>query len=274
MSTALQSTETKKPDFKKSLKRPDAFLAALRKFFSSITGHARGISILVGGFVLVVAAVSGWMHVTNEKHRASLADYYVAVRTLQSERQALAPPAKADPKKGSDKNEASKELPAPASADEILFKKLDVDASFLKSLGELKTVVEKHPGTMGSFQALMAIGGLYLDHGSSEKAIEWFEKASKQAPGGESKAAAGVSKAVAFENLDRYKEAQDAYESALNQGRTLLRAEAMIGLARVQAAQGQSPAAIAQLDKVIKEYKDTAYARQAEQLKQSLEKAR
>ena len=111
--------------------------------------------------------------------------------------------------------------------------KLDVDARFSKTVSELRGLLAAKSGNdRVLFDAAMKLGSLYLDHHLAEKAIPGFQSATGFAKSDLQKSASGYLLAVSFEESSKWKDAVQAYESALKNGPDGLKAEILLALVR------------------------------------------
>ncbi len=234
--------------------------------FGSILKNSRQIVIVL---VVLLAAVAGFsilMSSRGAKADAGRNALFLAEKALETEMKALLPatpaPTAADPKK-------AKTPPAPEADPSFL--KLDVDAKFPEALKKFRAVAADFSGTRSAFDAEMAVGGLYYNHGSPEKALGSYERAATVAPSTFEKSLALSSIGYSHENAGQLKEAQDAYDKALNLGEAGLKGDLLMAKARVLELQKDANQAKATYDQVISQLPNSNYAKYAEIFKSRLE---
>ncbi len=258
---------------RKSLKRPDEFTSALRSFFDRFSKNSRQVTIAGG---VVVACSLAFMFYLN--HRADLSErateaLYSARKAQESEFKALAlkEPVKEteDQKKAKAKSkEAAKtEAPTEPTAEQMAaaaHKVLAAAAVYPEGVKKLIGVTEEFAGTRAGFEAAIALGNLFMQHGESAEAAQWFQKAAGAAPSRFENALALYSRGVALENVGKNKEALGAFSDALNLGQEPIKGELLMAKARTHEALGEKEQAAATYKRVIEELKDTSYSRDAE----------
>jgi tetratricopeptide (TPR) repeat protein len=255
----------------KLVKHQDAFLASGKKWANRLSQQTGLLAVLGAGAVLLVAASLLWMNRREERENQARDALYGALQTLETEMKAVAlelAPPKPDAS-AKDKKKAP-EPPAPGP-EAVAYRRFDVDKKLSGALAALGKVAEAHAGTRASTEALLKSGDLHLRHGSSEKALEAYLKATKQARGSLEKAFAWYSAGAAYENLGKAQDAVAAYEKAWAVGEKPLDGEVGLALARAQLTSGKADAARATYDKLIQERAGTEYAQTAETLKAKLQ---
>ncbi len=243
---------------RKSLKRPDSFLAALSRFFSGLVRNANLFAILIGalfGVGLLTTLLINRMDSKSEKAQNGL---YLAEKTLATEMKALTPSVGTDSPQGAPK------------APSVDFKRMDVDAQFPKSIQELKAVEESFSHTRAAFDARLKLADLYYNHGDYQKAHAWYEKAVDTAPGNFEKALALSSLGYVKENLGKPAEAIQTYQKAINLGEGSLKGDLLMGIARGYEAVHDTPKARSTYDQILIDLPNTEFSKSAEVLKNQL----
>ena len=263
-SPAHSVAHTKNPH--KMLKRQDAFLSKGRRLMESLS--KRGA--LLGGVALAAAlavALGVWALARRDTHEATAANaLYSAQKTLDAELKKVAselvPLPKADPKK--------KEASPPPGAEAIAFKRFNVEAKLPEGLQALQNVAQTHPSTRAGFEASMKIGDLHFNHGDATQALDWYQKGVDHARNSLQKAFSWSAVGTVNENLGKSAEAMAAYEKAWASKEASLDGEVALALARVQQTSGNSSAAKATYEKILKDLPNTEYAKTAESFKARL----
>lgn len=251
---------------------------------------ARPILTFVGAVVLVTAIVSVVMSQRNSKAATGRDALYLARKTLEGEVKAVAKteiPAsaleeKADakkdpkaPKKTPEQEKAEKqareERALADAAEKLSYRKLDVDSKFPEGVKKLKAVSEEFKGTRPGFEATLALGNLYADHGDAAKAAPWFEKAAEQAPGGLERSLAYAAIGYAQETQGQNQEALKSFETGLKSSEGVVKADLLLSIARTQLALSNAAKAKESLDQVISQFPGTEQAKAAELQKAQLE---
>lgn len=244
---------------RKLLKRPDGLTRSIRSFFESIYKHNRAfIGILLGMTVIggVVAFIVHRLDHASEEGRNAL---YSAEKALEEETQALNGKPTPVPSGKGESPKTSEAL--------VLFKKLDVDASFPETVKKLKKVDSEHGNTRPAYEARMKLGNLYYDHGDFEKSIPWYEKALNSAPGKFEKAQTLSALGYASENLGKGNAALQSYQKALDLGEASLKGDLLLAMARCYELTHDSAKAKSTYDRIIADLPNTDYAKTAEALK-------
>ena len=272
---------------RKSLRRPDGFFSMVSSFFDAASKNTRAMGILLGA-LLAIGIVAAFIQNRNAAQadlarselylaRKSVEKELIAFASTDPEWKAQAAKSKEERKKAAEKNKA-KDAKGAAKKDEALeeekptaeavaFRKLDVDAKVPTGVKNLTTVTQKFSGTRAAFEARLALGDLYYQHGQSVKSLPFYEEASKSSPSTFDRALAYYSLGYAYESAAKLPEAQQAFDRALSMGETGLRGELLLSIARIQEARGQKDEAKKTYDRVISELPSSEYSRSAEMLR-------
>jgi tetratricopeptide (TPR) repeat protein len=143
---------------------------------------------------------------------------------------------------------------------------VDVDAAYGAQVKKLREVVAQHGGIRPGFEARMALGGIYFDHGAPAKAVTEYEAAANTAPTSLDKGLAWNLVGVARESSGQHKEALDAFEKAVSSGESVVQADALFGVARSALKLDNSKRAREALEQVKKQFADSAEASRADGL--------
>jgi Tfp pilus assembly protein PilF len=227
--------------------------------------------------VVLAIAASAALYLNNKEAKEAQAQnqLFLANKALNDQLKKVAATfAPAEPeKKVADKAKPDAKTPPKkeASPEDVLFKKIEVDAQFAESISLLKSVANQHGGTRAAYESLFTLGNLYFRHGNAEKSIEWFQKALNVSPSTFDKALAMSSLAYAYENTGKPADALSYYEKTLNTGEKTLRADTLFSIARIQESMKQKDKAKAYYDQIISEFTETEHARNAELYKSLVE---
>ncbi len=262
---------------RKTLKKPDDFVAAGRAIFDSLAKNSTLIYLVLGALIAAGVVFAIMTSKRSESADRAANAYFEAQQTLEKElkeiAKAEAPAAPAvKPKAAKDAKAGASEPETPEPGiDSVAFKKLDVDSQLAQSVGQLKAVTEKYGSVRAAHEARMLLGTLYLTHGEPEKAISWFEQAAKQASGKFDTTTALNALGRAYEGAGKAKEAAETYEKALKQGEGSMRGELLMSMARSYELAGDSAKARSTYDQIISQLADTEYAQTAEAFKARLQ---
>ncbi|MBL7715769.1 MAG: tetratricopeptide repeat protein [Bdellovibrionales bacterium] len=254
---------------RKALKQQDEFFKSTKSIFDHLAENSKAVGIAGAGLLVLAGAWMAYSAVQESKEGKARDALYVARQSIEKELQVIADrekPTQPPATKGKDGKEVKSE-PVKATLEDVAYKKLDVAATFPESQKKLTEVFEKHSGTRAAFEARLAMGDLFYDHGQAENAIAHYEAASKIAPKAFEKAMAFYALAYANENAGKYGDAAAAFDRALSLGETSLRAELLTGLGRVHGLNKNVAEANKALDKVISEFPTSDHAKAAELLK-------
>jgi TolA-binding protein len=238
-------------------KNADTFTKSTYRFFDSLAHHSRGLVFVLGG-VLVLLLASALLMGQKEKTAAEArSDLFLAEKKYETELKALAPPA---PKpEGKDAKDAK--APPP---DDSEYKAFDVNAKMPETIKAYRQVIELYPSTRAAYDARMALGHLYLQHGQANLAEEWLTQATSSSPRGIERALSFLALGYSREGQGKHKEAIDSFTTALSTGEDAAKGDALMGIARSYEALHDLTNARATYDKVIAQLPNTEYARNAE----------
>ncbi len=247
---------------RKSLKGPDLFSLAVTGF---IGDFFRSPPLLIGGLVVFLLAgggVSVWTNQTEAKSRQATGVLYEAEKLLEAEMKKIASSVeKATP--ATSGQSASREGRDHKSS----YLKMDVDTQLASGVAKLKEVTEKFPKTRASFEAQMQLGSLYFDHGQSEKALEWFQRATGSAGDRLDRVSAFSSVGYSQENLGRLTEALASFQKAISYGDVSFKGDLLLAIARCYVGLHDSAKARSIYEQVSKEFPGGEYSKTAEALK-------
>jgi tetratricopeptide (TPR) repeat protein len=256
---------------RKSLKRPDGFLSAIRGLFSQLSKHST-IFVLVVAVVLGLGLVAGyWMNHLEAKSDAARNALFLAGKSMSAELKAVEVAEKGATVQTIKKDKSSPEDAAAQASDSFAFKKLDVDAKFPETVKKLKAVEQDFGGTRAAFEARLKLGTLYFDHADYTKSLPWFEKAAQSAPGNFEKALALNSVGYANENLGKPADAVQSYQKALNLGEGGLKGDLLLGIARSYEALHDTAKARSTYDQILKDLPGSDHAKSAELYKNAIQ---
>lgn len=255
------------------LRGKDGFFSSVYRFFDALSKN-RGAMLGVVGGVIVVCAVAGWvMNRNDSRSEAGKNALFLAQKTLEREMKTAAgvpdlakesakAPAKADDKAVAAK--AAADAAARAAAEKRLetlqFSLLDVDVKFPETVKKYQDVIQQFGDTRAAYEARMALGNLYYQHGEAAKAVTVLKDAVSHAPRGLEKAYAGSALGYALENSGQAAPAVEAFEKALDAAGGQNGASAVAKDAQLGAIRGDLLLSIARNYEILK---DTAKARAA-----------
>lgn len=276
---------------RKTLRRPDEFFASVRSFFDGLAKNSRAVIVIFGLVLLSTAAIAYFQARREAQAGVGRNELYLAKQAVDQELVAFAaadPQWKAQaaktlaerkkaleknaPKNPKDKKAAEESVQEEKpTADAVAFRKMDVDAVVPEGVKKLRAVIEKHSGTRSGFEARLALGDLYFNHGQADKAVPLYEEATKSSPGTMEKALAFYSLGYAQEGSGKFEQAQQSFDRALSMGETGLRGELLLSVARVQEARGQKDEAKKTYDRIVSELPNSDYSRSAETYRAELQ---
>jgi tetratricopeptide (TPR) repeat protein len=188
-------------------------------------------SVIVGAIVAIVVitgAVVASVSMQESRAQASNDLLFKARKSLETEAKALAvsPAPSATPKtiQSAGGTDASAE-----------FQKLDVDSKFPESLKNFNRVIDSYPSTRAAFEARLALGSLYFNHGDAVHAQQWFQQAADHAPHAADHAFALQSVGYALENQGKLSDAAQTYKKALDYGNNEIKSDLDTAIARCTA---------------------------------------
>jgi tetratricopeptide (TPR) repeat protein len=246
----------------------DEFTSGVGGFFDLLAKRSK-LLVAVGVLVVIAIAVLALLSSQNEqKADAARGALFLAEKSLDTQLEAI---AKATvPAPAPVKTKDGKTMTPPVTADAIQFKKLDVDTQLADGVTKLKAVAQDFSKTHAGYEAMMLLGKTYLNHGNATSAAEWFQMAAKNSPTPLDRALTWQSLAYAYENGAKYKEALQAYDSALKSEQPLIKADVLLGEARVYEEMNTPAQAKEKYDLVIALFPNTPSAKQAELFKARL----
>lgn len=240
-------------------KNADKFTKSTYRFFDSLGSHSRGLMIVLGGILAVMLVA---VMIMSQKERVSSearGQLFLAQKQYDTELKALMPPAPKPP----DTKDPKAKPPAPP-VDDTEFKPFDVAAKMPGSVKAYQAVITQFPGTRAAYDAQMALGHLYLQHGQAAPAEELFGKATQASPRGVERALSFLALGYAQEATGKLKESIDAFTTALNTGEDVAKGDSLMGIARAYEGLHDLANARTTYDKVIAQLPNTEYARNAE----------
>jgi tetratricopeptide (TPR) repeat protein len=229
---------------------------------------------VIVGSVAIIAAITLVWALWSQKNNTTLSAgrdaLFQASKTYQDELSSLAaslnPPAKAEDAKSANKKEKAAARTAESGV-EAVFKKVNVAEKFSKSLVAFQKVAADFPKSRAAFDAQIQLGDLYMDHGQAADAVAWYRKAVDAAPTPRDRTLAQHSLGFAYEDSGKTAEALKAFESVSSAADIGVKADALLAQARIQATSGNKDQARQLYDRVIGDFKETEFERQAQALK-------
>ncbi len=243
------------------------FMASIYGFFDGIAKHTKGVALLVAAMVVIGVAIAFVMNQRDEQAVSGRNALYSAHKSIETGIKTMAEaaaPAAPQPA-GSSVPKAGPDLNA------WMFKKFDVDAKLAPGVKMLGDVSTKFKGTRPGFEAELELGNLYFNHGEPLKAVPWFEKAALGAPSIFERALAYSSQGYALENAEKYGDAAQVYEKALNLGEETLKGDLLLAMARSYEGAKEFVKAKGVYDRIIKDLPSTEAAKSAENFKSQIE---
>jgi tetratricopeptide (TPR) repeat protein len=261
------------------------------------------LAALVASVLGLALAYSGWTSYRDKQLNEGSDALFKAQKTLsdallKEARLAAGLPAEAHPQKpetastegkksDAKMSEAEKEAEAKAASQKreqeqaeskkiseqlqkIQYEKFDVQARYGAGVGALKAVAEKYVSLRPGFEARIALGGLYFDHGDLGQALVHYESASKNAPSRLDQGVALNLLAAVYESQGKTAEALAIFEKGVATGEPAVQGEALLGVARTAQLQGNSDRARSALEQIKKQFKDSSIASRAENLLQDI----
>ena len=278
------STSATTSNHRKSLKRPDEFMAALTAFFDKLAENSKAVVAILGVFFAFGLGATLLYNARESKVGVARDALFSARQSVDKALTAIAvAEAPVVPVKALNIKDATKDVtkdakdakappkPAPPDAAAVAHKRLDVDAKLAEGVTKLKAVITDYKGTRPSFDAALVLGDLYFDHGDAAKAVPWYQAAADQAPANFEKAMAIYSLAYAFESAGKYPEALQSYEKSMNLGEPGMKGDLLLAMARTHAQAHDTAKARTVYDQILSQLPNTEYSRSAEMLKGLLE---
>ncbi|MCM2278332.1 MAG: tetratricopeptide repeat protein [Oligoflexia bacterium] len=245
----------------------------LNQFFDKLTQNYRAFLSAVIAIVAITAMVAFVMSRKTAKNEEANQALFMAHKAIEKELTAMAEaraPKAPEAKAKTDKDVADAKTP-PVSPETLRFEKLDVDAQLTAGVNQLKAVTEKFEGTRGAFEANLALGNLYFEHGEPAKAVAWLNQAAKSGKTTFDQATAWLALGHAYEDSGKLKEALESYEKALATGEAVAKGEALLSVARSHELLKDTAKARSTYDQVISQLPSSEYAKTAEARKAALE---
>lgn len=239
----------------------------MQRFFD---GLAQRPGLVIAGVIGILLATVGTVTFINRSEsRSEEANnaLYQAQKSLEQETQtwanSLSPAPSPTPGKAAPTH--------PPNPNEVDYRKADVDTRFPRTLQKLQGVIAKYPGTRAAFEARMALGSLYYDHGEPAQAVSWYAKATGSAPGGYDRALAYASLGYAEENAGKAREALESYQKALSLGEAgINKGDLLLSVARCYELLKDSSKARSTYDQITSQMPNTEQAKTAEVLRARL----
>jgi TolA-binding protein len=229
--------------------------------------HTQGMVALVVVALAIMLVVGFSLSRREAKAGEARNALFAAEKAMETELKAMAPPA---PKADSKAAQKAEKPPAAETADDIENKPMDVDAKFPNTVKGFQSVIEKYSGTRAAYDAEMALGHLYLEHGQGAKAEPWFQKATEKAPSGLERPLSWVGLGYARESMGKNADAIQAFERAISYGEEGIKGDALLSIARNQEAMKDTAKAKETYDRIIRELPNTEAAKNAELFKAAL----
>ncbi len=244
--------QQRQEDIHKNAKTEDPFAKTSKGLVDILLERKAQIGVALGVLILAGAGLTALKAQRDAKLEKGRTALYQARKKFAEEMKNLEGPA---PAAGA---------PAAKAPD---FETFDVATKLPGSLSAFESVAKEFEGTLPGFEAIMAVGGLYFDHGNPQKALEAFEKAEKTAPTARDKGFAALNVAYALENTQQHEVAIQAYQRALQGNDAAYASDASFGLARSEIALGKGDRALEIYDSLISKNPNTDISRKAQTLK-------
>lgn len=185
-----------------------------------IVDNIRTISMAVGGLVIVLALVAGALELKHRKEATAVNALYEARESIESKK----------------------------------------DADLAAKVAAFTNVVDAHGGTRAAYEALLAIGDLYMDAKDYDAGIAAYDRAVNAATEPFARVLALYNKATAQEIGQKCQEAITSYKVVLTEASAeFLKPEILMAQARCNEQIGDAGAAIALYQQVQDEFSDKAY---------------
>lgn len=238
----------------------------MQRFFD---GLANRPGLVIAGVIVIVVATAGTVGYINHSEsqtEASNGAFFEAQKALDQELKDWARSVTPSPSPS-----VAGKAPPPPNPGDVDYLKTDVATRFPLALQKFQGVIARYPGTRAAFEAEMALGSLYYDHGEPEKAIPWYEKATKIAPTGYDRALAFSSLGYARENAGRPQDALTAYQKALSLAKAgINRGDLLLSVARCYELLKDPSKARSTYDQITSQMPNTEQAKTAELLRSRL----
>lgn len=274
MSSTYTHTETSLDH--KALKKPDGFMTALSQFFDKLAKNVRAVALLGIVCLLLIGAGSFWVAHRDTRAAQARNAFFLAERAMETDLKAIAKklapvPVVSDKESNKDSKAKEKDKASEPSIESVLFKKLDVDMELKETVTKMKEVTEKFSNTRAAYEAEVTLGKIYYEHGEVSKALPWLVRALASAPNAFEKKIVGLAIGHAQEDLAKYQDALQDYESASKTDNQVIKGDALLSLARVHELMKDSAKARSIYDQIISEMPGSPYAKSAELRKAQIE---
>ncbi len=248
---------------RKALKRPDEFVKRGRAFFENFTENSTLVLVLCGVLVVLAIVIGAIDHFHFKSEMEARTALYQAKTQIQAEvRDSLTESDREDSKETKKKdrsaNRSALSQTWPQQLSEL------PESKQAEALSRLRAIAAEHSDTRSSYEALVALGQVYLELDQGDKAVEVFLKAKDQAPGALESAIASNLLGSTYENLGQWESAKRAYQEGLGVSSTVMESTLMAGFARVHEALKDWDRAREIYTEIKKKFPKTLYAEQAE----------
>jgi tetratricopeptide (TPR) repeat protein len=218
---------------RKELKRPDAFVTQGKEAIHWVEEHIKSIIVFVIVLIGLIAAVLAFRNLQAQKAEQAADAAYLAKKNL-------------------------------FMAEEKLAKDPNWEQKVSGEISQVEKVAKDSVGTYASYEAYLDLGNLYFNHGSFEKAADYYSRGAESAAVTVLKLGALELKATALENAKKYDDAAAALHQILDSKNQAFRSGALMSLGRVYSLKGDKTKAVEQYALVIQEYPNTPIAKSAE----------
>ena len=259
MSTSFSRSNIKLD--RKSLKKPDEFLAVLRKFFSPVVNNSRHFFIAFAAAVVLALGVFAYLKVLENKSEQAMNALYLAQKQVQLDFDAMLQSKNTNKADKSNKEAQAKEN---ALAAAFYYESLDVNQEYSKSLALFENVQKEYSGTDAAFEAKVALGNLYQRHQQLEKALVSFNEALEQTSNRTEKAYVYFAVATVQEDLGKSEESLKTLREALLLNNEQIKGDLLLAIARNHELLKDQAKAKEVYTQVVEELKGSTYAKAAE----------
>ena len=248
----------------RSLKKPDDFVAAGREIGKYLQKNTKALMAFVVVLLVVLVAIGVTLKLKEDSSAEGRSALYHAQEKIREDLKNYESSLKPKTEKAEAKKADPKAPPAPpVDEPSSRFAKADPAKIYSSGLVELKKVAEEYNGVRPGFDAQIQVGNLYMNHGDSKQAVEWYEKATQSAPGPYEKTLSHVAAASTLENTSQYQKALDHLKEAIGENVETLKGEVLHGIARNHVALLEVEKAKKIYDQIISELPNTAYSKKA-----------
>jgi TolA-binding protein len=255
-------------------KNADQFTKSTYRFFDSLGKHQRALIGLLAVAILGMFVTVFFMGQKDKVSAEARSDLFIAQKKYETELKALAPPAPKPETKDAAKDAKEKKTPPPAPPvplDDTEFKNFDVSAKLPGTVKAYQHVIEAYPDTRAAYDARMALGHLYLEHGQAAAAEGWFAQASTSSPRGLERALSFLALGYAREGQGKFKEAIESFTSSMSANEDATKGDALMGIARSYEGLHDSTNARATYEKIVSQLPNSEQARDAELYKAAVQ---